>query len=244
MQTGLIIRLDDIAENMNWDLMNKCENLFDNYNIKPLLGVVPNNQDKELLTYEKNTNFWQKVKEWQSKGWEISMHGYSHVYDNETNKKDYFSYGGKSEFFGHSLKEQKKRIREGIKIFNSKGIKIRSFFAPNHTYDLNTFEALKDNKINFVIDGYGLFPFLENEINFIPQLFYKEIMLPYGIQSTQVHLNYWDYNSFDKFSKFIIKNRKNIITFDQACKSLKETIYSKCINRAVEYSLKTIRSLR
>ena len=27
--TGILIRLDDIAENMNWDLMKKIELLFD-----------------------------------------------------------------------------------------------------------------------------------------------------------------------------------------------------------------------
>ena len=32
--TGMLIRLDDIAENMNWALMDKCEKLFDNYKIK------------------------------------------------------------------------------------------------------------------------------------------------------------------------------------------------------------------
>ena len=31
------------------------------------------------------------------------MHGYNHIYDQETNKKDFFGYGGKSEFYGHSL---------------------------------------------------------------------------------------------------------------------------------------------
>ena len=35
---GLLIRLDDIAENMNWKLMDKCEKLFNELNIKPLLG--------------------------------------------------------------------------------------------------------------------------------------------------------------------------------------------------------------
>ena len=51
--TGMLIRLDDVAENMNWELMDKCEQLFDKYNIKPLMGVVPNNKDKELLLYKK-----------------------------------------------------------------------------------------------------------------------------------------------------------------------------------------------
>ena len=105
---GLLIRLDDIAENMNWDLMNKCEQLFDQYNIKPLLGVIPKNKDPELLRFNKEEMFWEKIKKWSEKGWEICMHGYTHVYDTETRKKDIFNYGGSSEFFGHSLDEQKK----------------------------------------------------------------------------------------------------------------------------------------
>ena len=86
--TGIIIRIDDIAENMNWQLMEKCEELFDKYNIKPVLGVIPNNKDEELLNYPKKENFWELVRDWKRKGWEISMHGYSHVYSQSTKKKD------------------------------------------------------------------------------------------------------------------------------------------------------------
>ena len=35
--TGILIRIDDIAENMNWNLMKKSEQLFDEYKIKPVL---------------------------------------------------------------------------------------------------------------------------------------------------------------------------------------------------------------
>ena len=79
----------------------------------------------------------------------------------------------------------------GKSIFKKNEIRIRSFFAPNHTYDLNTFKALKTNGIYNIIDGYGLLPYKQFEMNFIPQLFYKEIMLPFGVQATQIHLNYW-----------------------------------------------------
>ena len=115
--TGLLIRMDDIAEHMNWKLMNKCETLFDKYNIRPLLGVIPNNQDEKLHIYEKKENFWDKVRLWQEKGWEISMHGFSHVYDTETKKKDYFNYGGRSEFFGHDYETQLSKIRKGLEKF-------------------------------------------------------------------------------------------------------------------------------
>tara|TARA_B110000971_G_C19585399_1_gene309281 strand:- start:5 stop:130 length:126 start_codon:yes stop_codon:yes gene_type:complete len=33
--TGLLLRIDDVAENMNWKFMDKCEVLFDEMNIKP-----------------------------------------------------------------------------------------------------------------------------------------------------------------------------------------------------------------
>ena len=51
--TGILIRIDDIAENMNWDIMKKSELLFEKYSIKPVLGVVPNNQDNEFLEFPK-----------------------------------------------------------------------------------------------------------------------------------------------------------------------------------------------
>ena len=32
------------------------------------MGVIPNNQDKDLLKYSKRENFWKIMKKWQSKG--------------------------------------------------------------------------------------------------------------------------------------------------------------------------------
>ena len=84
--TGILIRLDDIAENMNWDLMKKSELLFEKYRIKPVLGVIPENKDNELLAYPKNDDFWKQVRIWKNKGWEIAMHGYTHVYDKISKK--------------------------------------------------------------------------------------------------------------------------------------------------------------
>ena len=234
--TGILIRLDDIAENMNWPLMKKCELLFDKYNVKPLLGVISNNKDPELLSNQKNDMFWDQIRKWKEKKWEISMHGYTHVYDKETKKKDFFNYGGRSEFFGHSYDEQFLRISKSLEIFKKENIEIRSFFAPNHTYDLNNFLAFKN-----IIDGYGLMPFNIHNMNFIPQLFYKEIFLPFGIQSTQVHLNYWNENDFLKFEKFIIKNNSKIISFDEAIKKVNNNFFYSSVNWLVEKTLKLVR---
>ena len=230
--TGILIRLDDIAENMNWDLMDRSEKLFKKYSIKPVLGVIPNNDDKSLMIYPRKKDFWDRVRKWRDKGWEIAMHGYSHVYDKNSKKDDYFNYGGGSEFFGHTLENQSIKIKNGLKKFDEENIKIRTFFAPNHTYDKNTFLALKDAGIKEIIDGYGLFPYEENDIKFIPQLFHKVICLPFGIQSTQIHLNYWKNKDFDKFEKFVQKNADKVISYDEALIKTRNDFFSNVLKQA------------
>ena len=180
--TGFLIRLDDIAENMNWEFMKESEILFDKYQIKPVLGIIPYNKDPELLSYpKKNINFWDQVREWQRKDWEIGMHGTNHVYDKFCAKIDHLGYGGNTEFCSHSFDEQLKKIKLGLQKFSEEKIKIRTFFAPNHTFDKNTLLALKECNMNQIIDGYGLMPYEEKKITYIPQLFYKIFALPFGI---------------------------------------------------------------
>ena len=241
--TGILIRFDDVAPNMNWKMMEKCEELLNRFNIKPVLGVIPNNQDTELMSYPSKNDFWSIVKKWQTKNWSIAMHGYTHLYDADTFKKDYFGYGGKSEFFGHSYEDQIFKIKKGLKLFRDNNIKITTFFAPNHTYDLNTFKALKKCGIFQVIDGYGLSPFTFNEIKFIPQLFYKLYMLPYGIQSTQIHLNSWTENDFQAFERFIEKYHKKVINLDYAL-SVNSNAFIEILNILIKQTLKTIRKIR
>ena len=242
--TKILIRLDDIAENMNWGLMKKSELLFEKYGIKPVLGVIPNNKDNKLLSYPKKNDFWNQVRIWRDKGWEIAMHGSTHVYDKICENKDYFGYSGESEFCGHSLETQTSKIKNGLKKFNDEKIEIRSFFAPNHTYDMNTFVALKNSGISEIIDGYGLMPYTENGLKFIPQLFYKIFMLPFGIQTTQIHLNYWNQKDFDIFEKFIIKNSNKIISYDQALEKINNNLFYKLINILIKKTLQIKRIMK
>ena len=242
--TGLLIRMDDISENMNWFLMDKCEALFDKFKIKPLLGVIPINKDPELLKFPKNDKFWERVKDWKNKGWEITMHGCNHLYTQKSNKKDIFNYGGDSEFYGLDYSSQLNKIKIGLEEFKKKKIEVRSFFAPNHIYDNNTLKALKDADIKIIIDGYGLFPYYKNKILFIPQLFYKEIFLPFGIQSTQMHINEWDDETYKNFELFIEKNYNKILALDKIIDITNPNLIQNFINYLVEKTLKTMRLFR
>ena len=239
--TGFLVRIDDVCENMNWEMMDRCEKLLDQHNIKPLLGVIPFNRDKELLKFKKKDDFWLKVLKWQSKGWEISMHGFEHKYSIDTKKRDYFSYGGMSEFFSLPYEIQKNKIIDGLNLFKTKNINIKSFFAPNHTYDTNAFKALKESGIETVIDGYGLIPYSKYGLKFIPQLFYKLTFLPFGIQSSQIHLNEWSDTDFFQFKKFIEKNKNSILDFNKVVQKVNGNRLTNFINFNVEFFLKILR---
>ena len=41
-------------------------------------------------------------------------------------------------------------------------------------------------------------------------------MLPFGIQSKQIHLNTWKDKEFDNFKFFVERNKGNFISFNQA----------------------------
>ena len=140
-----------------------------------------------------------------------------------------------------SIKKLKK-IKYGLDKFNNENINIKTFFAPNHTFDKNTLLALKKCGMTEIVDGYGLIPYEENGIKFIPQLFYKIFLLPFGIQSTQIHLNYWKQKDFDNFEKFIKLNSKKIITYDQAISKLNNNFLSK-VSRTITKKILQIKRL-
>ena len=82
--TGILIRIDDIAENMNWDLMRRSEKLFDKYDIKPVLGIIPINKDEELKKKLNHLNRENFIKE--------SVFKYLSIRINPKNKKiNFFS---------------------------------------------------------------------------------------------------------------------------------------------------------
>ena len=72
-----LIRLDDASHFSNLEKWNKVEYILNRYNVKPLVAVIPNNMDNNLMYSTINKNFWNMIKEWQIKGWEIAMHGYN-----------------------------------------------------------------------------------------------------------------------------------------------------------------------
>ena len=81
---------------------------------------------------------------------------------------------------------------------------------------MNTLIALQNSGIKQVLDGYGIMPYEENNITFIPQLFYKNYILPFGIQTLQIHTNYFSNLDLKNFINFLKLNKNKIVNYSDA----------------------------
>lgn len=239
-----IFRLDDIAENMNEKNYLKLKKIFLKYDIKPIIGVIPNNQDPMLLSFPKvSFNFWEEVYQRQNDNqWTIAQHGYTHEY--ETNSSGILKINNRSEFAGLSYEKQMIKIKKGLKILNEKNIKTNMFMAPAHSFDENTVEVLKAQGFKYLTDGYGLFPYKFNNITFIPQLFSKPRKMPYGIYTWCLHLNNMSDEDIKDIESFIKKNYKKIINVEESMMYESNTTVQMIINKVIGIILKQLRRIK
>ncbi|TWT27767.1 DUF2334 domain-containing protein [Planomicrobium sp. CPCC 101110] len=211
-----IFRFDDIAPNMDWGNYEYIKSIFDKYDVKPLIGVIPDNQDPELqkYAYRDEDYFWNEMRKLQRNGWEIALHGYQHKY--VTKEAGIFGINNKSEFSGLPIEVQNEKIKNGMRLFNSRDIKTDTFMAPSHSLDRNTLLVLKENGIHTITDGFALYPYYYEDLLFVPQLFATQRRMPFGIYTFCIHFNTMTKASITEIEDFIKLNRDDIITFSEA----------------------------
>lgn len=227
-----LIRLDDASEYMDVLRWNRIERLLDNYNIKPVVGIIPNNQDRDLVCkYKKNLKFWNKAREWQTKGWTIALHGYNHICS--TNNGGINPVNVRSEFAGVSLEEQKAKISKGINIFKEHELDAKIFFAPCHTFDMNTLKALKsESGIRIISDTIANDIYKMGEFYFIPQQSGYVRNFTFKVTTFCYHPNIMDEHDFEMLERFIKKNRNKFGSFkDLIFKDRKLDLYDRSLRK-------------
>lgn len=226
-----IMRLDDASEYMDVEKWQRMENLLDKYHIKPIVGVIPNNQDLDMVgVYPKDELFWEKVQRWREKGWTIALHGYTHVF--ETGEGGLNPVNDRSEFAGVSLERQREKIRAGIQVFRKHGIEPEIFFAPAHTFDENTLEALKEeSNIRIISDTIANDVYFENGFYFIPQQSGRVRKLPFKVVTFCYHPNIMNEENYVDLDSFLDKNQRKFTKIkDIKFVQREKNIFDKTIN--------------
>ena len=233
---GCLIRIDDVAPNMNWEGYFRVKALFDTHGVRPVLGVIPDNRDPDLLKQPLcDFDFWGEIRDVQARGWEIAIHGHRHLYDIEA--RNHLGISARSEFAGHDLEVQLDRLRRAKAIFEANGVPVESFFAPSHTFDINTIEALKAIGVTSILDGYGLYPFHEAGMLFVPHLVGRTIAPPVGVHTSVHHLNHYGDADFVALERFIAGNGQAMLSYSEAKALVRDTVWNRALGAVFKRAL-------
>lgn len=210
-----IYRFDDMCPTMNWTIWDKLEVIFDKYNVKPTLAVIPACADKSLWYEKDNPEFWIRVRGWQDKGYDLALHGFSHVYTNK--KSGILGITRQSEFAGVNVDIQRNKIEEGLKILKEHGIRTNLWIAPSHSFDKKTLAILKENGISVISDGFSEYPFKWKSFLWIPcQIWDKiKIMDNPGIYTICIHHSNWTDVDVANFESDVVKNKESITSLSK-----------------------------
>jgi len=175
-----LVRFDDICPTMKWSVWDRIEAILQEHGVRPMLGVIPDNQDASLRVDPPNPAFWDRVRQWQLWGWTIGLHGYQHLYTSQS--AGLVGIKKASEFAGVPLREQRTRLLEGFRILNDEGVRPRVWIAPGHSFDQTTVTILKDIGISCISDGLFVWPRTDRGGSlWIPQQLWRFRALPFGV---------------------------------------------------------------
>jgi predicted deacetylase len=215
---------------------------FDSADVRPLLGVVPDNQDPDLAVDTPDPAFWETMRTLQAKGWSISQHGYQHRINSAD--RGLLGISPRSEFAGRSFDEQTADLAAGQAILEEEGIGTDIFMAPFHSYDEVTLAALKPLGFKRLTDGYGIYPWQDNGLTFVPQLFERPVNFGIGIYTMCLHLNNMRIEEIDALGQFVTANSKRFIDFDRASDRVSPAALVNPIGVALRFALTFKRRLQ
>lgn len=209
-----LIRFDDICPTMRWTLWNRIEEIMRSQAVRPILSVIPDNKDSHLEFEQADPSFWDRVRQWQSWGWTIGLHGCQHRYT--SNAAGIVGIKDASEFAGVSLREQCRLLRNGAKVFRDQGVRPRVWVAPGHSFDRTTITLLSEVGISCISDGLFLTPRRDTDgVLWIPQQLWRFRRLPFGVWTVCFHHNRWSEPQIDGFASAIASFRHSIVGLEE-----------------------------
>lgn len=201
-ETRYLVRFDDICPTMNWKVWEQIETHLERCKVKPILAVVPDNQDPKLDVDVARPDFWDRVREWQARGYTIAMHGYQHRYVNRNG--GLMGLTPQSEFAGLPRAEQEEKLRKGLAIFAEQGVHADAWVAPAHSFDRTTVALLAELGVPVISDGLWPMPFTEaNGITWVPQQLWSFQPMRQGLWTVCCHHNGWSQERTDQFGRHL-----------------------------------------
>lgn len=233
MNAIFVYRLDDVTAEMEPTRFLRFLDLFEFHGVRPLLGVIPDNQDPSLAHGKKDPAFWDRLRILGQKGLvDFAQHGHTHVYCGELGGLLGRKYGfsGKSEFTGLSEIVQREKIRAGRDLLRSHGILTDVWMAPSHGFDATTLRVAAELGFGAITDGIALWPFRQHGMVFVPQQLWEPKRVPFGLWTICLHTNTADERLYQAVEAHL-RSGARVISFAEA-RALPTPHFSQTMNMA------------
>lgn len=199
-----LVRLDDACDTFHREKWEAVEHILNKLGIRPIVAVIPNNEDGTLFYADRIDDFWQIVRNWKARGWHIALHGNRHVYHRVDKQKLLFPFYDRSEFAGLDLEAQSNLLRDGLAVFKREGLTPTVWVAPSHSFNRVTLDALKRvTDIRLISDGIAFTAYRRDAFIFFPQQLWWPRIKRFGLWTICLHPNAMSWDEIESFEATI-----------------------------------------
>lgn len=208
-----LLRFDDLCPTHARQRWQRFVPLLEEFRIKPILAIVPDNRDPGLAPEEPDREFWEGMRELQAAGAAIGLHGYRHRC--ASIGRSLVPLHRESEFAGVPEPIQRMWIGEGLEILRAHGLDPVIWVAPRHGFDNATLRALRTEGIALVSDGFARRPFLRGGLTWIPQQLWAPETRSSGLWTICLHANSASDAEVEKLRGFLQEHAGQFTTVER-----------------------------
>jgi predicted deacetylase len=208
-----LLRFDDLCPTMSRQRWERFLPLIQEFGVRPILGVVPNNRDRSLDRSVPHPEFWDEMRALEAAGAAIALHGYRHLCN--SHGVSLLPLHRKSEFAGVAEETQRQWIHSGLEILRGEGLSPRLWIAPNHGFDRKTLRALRAEGISVLSDGFARVPFVRGGVTWIPQQLWEPEEKSKGLWTICIHSNTARSAQVDQIRVFLRRHGAQLTSVDR-----------------------------
>ncbi len=208
-----LLRFDDLCPTVSSERWGRLRQVIEEFNIRPILAVVPDNRDSELQRSPCDPGFWPELCRMEAAGAVIAVHGYQHLC--HSRGTSLLGIHRQSEFAGVDLETQREWIVDGFRILREKGLSPRLWIAPRHGFDRNTLRALSDAGVNYICDGFARIPYRRDGLTWIPQQLWSPVVKSEGLWTICIHPYAARPSDIDGLRRFLRHHGDQFTSFDR-----------------------------
>jgi predicted deacetylase len=214
-----LLRFDDLCPTLSRSGWERFLPLLDEYGIRPILGIVPDNRDRKLERGEPDPQFWAEMRRMEAAGATIALHGYRHLC--RAMGRSLVPLHRHSEFAGVAAETQREWIDAGLEILRREGLNPRAWIAPRHGFDAHTLAALRSEGIKVLSDGLARGPVRRGGVIWIPQQLWAPVEKSKGLWTICVHTNTARALLVDQLGEFLRRHAAQFTSVDRVLAELK-----------------------